>query len=115
QGNGELAEAQSMLALGSVGLALEAFRRIQRQQPNSADALAGIASCYAAMGRYDLARSNDEAALALAPTSPALLNALADALDHQGKGDQAEAARADAARLATSSPAVSPTLTKAAG
>ena len=79
QGNGDLAEAQSMLRLGNVGLALEAFRRIQRQQPTSADAFAGIASCYAAMGRYDLAQSNDEAALAFAPSNSALLNALADA------------------------------------
>jgi tetratricopeptide (TPR) repeat protein len=114
QGSGDLAEAKSMLALGSVGLALEAFRRVQRQQPTSADAFAGIASCYAAMGRYDLARSNDEAALALAPSNPALLNALADVLDRQGKGNEATAARAEAARLANSAKAVSPTPANAA-
>ena len=57
-GGGLLADARAQLALGSVGLALESFRKLQREQPESADTYAGIAACYATMGRYDLARAN---------------------------------------------------------
>jgi len=95
-GSGDLAEAKSLLALGSVGLALEAFRKTLRDQPSSAEAMAGVAACYAAMGRYDLAQSNYEAALAVAPHDPRLLTALADSLDRQGKSSEAAKARAEA-------------------
>src|SRR5438105_2640686 len=74
---GLLNEARGQLALGNVGLALETFRTLQREQTDSADAFAGIAACYAAMGRYDLARLNYELALAYAPEDPRLLTALA--------------------------------------
>ena len=78
---GLLGQGRAQLALGNPGLALETFRTLQRQQPESADAFAGIAACYAAMGRYDLARANYEFALASAPTDRNLLNALASSLD----------------------------------
>ena len=52
-----LADAAAQLALGNVGLALEGFRKALREQPDSADAYAGIANCYEAMGRFDLART----------------------------------------------------------
>ncbi len=71
QGGGSLAEAQGQLALGNTGLALEGFRKVLRTEGDSADAYAGIARSYAAMGRNDLARVNYEAALALAPRDPA--------------------------------------------
>ena len=38
-----IAEARGQLALGNVGLALEAFRIAWREDPNSTDALAGMA------------------------------------------------------------------------
>ena len=41
-----------MLALGNVGLALTSFRIAAREDPNSVDALAGIAASYDQMGRY---------------------------------------------------------------
>src|SRR5437868_15278773 len=66
-GGGDLAQAETLLALGSVGLALEGFRKTLRDQPSNAEAMAGIGACYAAMGRYDLAETNYEAALAQAP------------------------------------------------
>src|SRR5881397_3735616 len=88
-----------MLALGNVGLALEAFRRIQREQPASAEAFAGIAACYASMGRYDLERANYEFALAYAPNDPAFLSALANSLERLGESDQAAQVRSEAARL----------------
>ena len=44
-GSGVLAEATGQLALGNVGLALEGFRKALREQPNNAEAYAGIAKC----------------------------------------------------------------------
>jgi hypothetical protein len=103
---GLLDQARGQLALGNVGLALESFRTLQREQPDSADALAGIAACYASMGRYDLARLNYELALAYAPQDPRLLTALASSLAHLGEGDLAAEVQAEAARV--SSPAATP-------
>ena len=98
-GSGVLAEATGQLVLGNVGLALEGFRKALREQPNSAEAYAGIAKCYEAMGRYDLAQSNYEAALALAPDSPKLLTAVAVTLDQQGEKNAAQMARQEAAAV----------------
>lgn len=92
---GLLAEGRAQLALGNAGLALETFRTLQRQQPESADVFAGIAACYAAMGRYDLARTNYEFALAYAPNDRNLLNALASSLDRLGRAEQATQIRAE--------------------
>jgi tetratricopeptide (TPR) repeat protein len=75
--NEQIAFARGQLTMGGVGLALEAFRKAAREQPDNVDALAGIADSYAAMGRYDLARRYYEAALALAPRDPTLLQAVA--------------------------------------
>jgi hypothetical protein len=114
---GLLDQARGQLALGNVGLALESFRTLQREQPDSADALAGIAACYASMGRYDLARLNYELALAYAPQDPRLLTALASSLAHLGDGDLAAEVQAEAARLsstaATPAPVAQPAVTAA--
>jgi tetratricopeptide (TPR) repeat protein len=75
-GSDELAYGRAQLRLGNVGTALEAFRKVQRQQPDNAEALAGIADSYTAMGRDDVARRYYEAALAMAPDDPALLKAV---------------------------------------
>jgi tetratricopeptide (TPR) repeat protein len=95
-----LAQARAQLAFNSVGLALETFRQIQREQPESAEVFAGIAACYAAMGRYDLERANYEYALAYAPHDAALLSALASSLDRLGEREQATQVRAEIARMA---------------
>lgn len=110
-----LADATGQLALGNVGLALEGFRKTLREQPNSPEAYAGIAKCYEAMGRFDLARSNYEAALALTPQNSQLLTAVAVALDQQGNAQAASVARQDAAaaqsasRLQMPQPRIDPT------
>src|SRR5258708_390247 len=98
---GLLAEARGQLAMGAVGLALESFQTLQREQPNSSDAYAGIAACYAAMGRYDLTRKNYELALAFEPDDPALLQALASTLDKLGEAEQAAQVRTEARMAAT--------------
>ena len=105
-GADRLADARGQLALGNVGLATEAFRKVIREQPDNVDAYAGLAACYDAMGRYDLARQNYEAALALAPRSPALLDALAVTLDKQGLREEAAQVRAEVADLAAASAAL---------
>ena len=78
-----VAEARGQFALGNVGLALEAFRKAAREDPESADAFAGIAACYDRMARFDLSRRNYEIALAIAPGDPRLLGSLAESLDAQ--------------------------------
>ena len=103
-GGGLLADAQAQLALGDVGIALETFRTLSRQQPENPDAYSGIAACYAAMGRYDIARQNYELALAYAPNDPALLTALASSLERLGEADQAAQVRIEAARLRAGTP-----------
>ena len=108
-----IAQGRAQLALGNVGLALETFRKAQREQPPSADTFAGIAACYAAMGRYDIARANYEFALAYAPSDQNLLTALANSLDQLGENTQAAQVRAEAARLAAA-PAPTPPAVQAA-
>jgi hypothetical protein len=97
RGGDDLAVARGLLRLGNVGLALEAFRKVQRDRPSDPAALAGIGDCYSAMGRLDLAQSSYEAALALAPKSPSLLNGLAQVLEREGQGARAVAVRVEAA------------------
>jgi hypothetical protein len=107
-GSALLADASGQLAIGNVGLALEGFRKALREQPNSADAYAGLARAYEAMGRFDLARSNYEAALALAPRDPVLLTGVADSMDQQGNTAAAALARREAAAVISSMPVAQP-------
>lgn len=101
QGNGDLAAARGQLLLGNVGLALEAFRKLQRAQPENVDVLAGIAECYSAMGRNDLARANYEAALAIEPRNSELLRGFAAVLDRSGQHADTAEVRREAARVQT--------------
>lgn len=99
RGSPMVQEGRSLLAMGSIGLALEAFRKSLRDDPASnVQALAGIAACYERMGRWDLARANYEAALAIEPTNEILLNTFAASLDQQGRHREATALRAEIAR-----------------
>jgi hypothetical protein len=88
-----IALAQGQLALGNVALALEEFRRSEREAPNSVAALSGMAECYRQMGRLELTHRYYEQALAIAPDDPALYAALAAALDQDGKSEAARALR----------------------
>lgn len=105
-GGSHLALARGQLALGNVGLALEGFRIALREQPGSIEALAGIAACYSTMGRFDLARQNLEAALAISPNDPGLLSALAISLDRQGLQEEAAEVRAEVTQLQSASAAL---------
>jgi len=105
-GGPQLAQAKAQLALGNIGLAIEAFRVVSREQPGSTEALAGLAACYSAMGRFDLARQYYESALAISPNDPALLSALAAALESQGMRAEAAEVRAEVAQLRAASEAL---------
>lgn len=98
-----LADAKGQLAIGNVGLALEGFRKAARDNPDNPEAFAGMAACYEAMRRYDLAESKYQEALALAPHSPVLLARLAATLDQQGKAEAAASVRGEIAQLASAS------------
>src|SRR5262245_13682247 len=67
--NFRVAEGNAQLALGNVGLAIEAYRKALREQPDSVDAMLGLAACYDRMGRADLSRRHYEMALAVNPTN----------------------------------------------
>jgi len=108
-----IAEAQQQLALGNVALALESYRKALRDQPDSVEAMLGIANSYDRMARFDVSRRYYESALAIVPTDTGVLNALAQSLDLQGRADEAMAVRREigvrlAAPLQSPSPYRSP-------
>ncbi len=82
-------EGHAQLALGNVGLALEAYRKALREQPESVDAMIGLAACYDRMGRFDLSRRHYEMALAVTPTDTDIYSLFAQSLEVQGQRDEA--------------------------
>ena len=102
-----IAEARGQLAIGNVGLALEGFRKAEREDPTSVEALAGMAQCYDLMGRYDVSRRHYERALALAPRNAGLLGLFAASLDRQGLIAEAGSVRREIAALAVVEPPAS--------
>lgn len=95
-GSPAIAEGRGLLAMGSVGLAIEAFHKALREQPDSIEALAGLAECYDQMGRHDLSQAKYEAALAIAPKDPTLLRTFAASLERQGRYAEAKQLRGEA-------------------
>lgn len=92
-----LAEGVAQLALGNVGLALEAYRKALREDPNSVEAMVGLATCYDRMGRADLSRRHYEMALAATPRDFELYGAFAESLDSHGQRTEAARVRAELA------------------
>ena len=92
-----VAEGNSQLALGNVGLAIEAYRKALREQPDSVDAMMGLATCYDRMGRADLSRRHYEMALAVDPANTNVYSQLAQSLDAQGQSDEAARVKAELA------------------
>lgn len=90
-----VAEARGHFALGNIALAAEGFRKAMREDPESVDALNGLAACYDRMGRFDLSRGYYERALALAPDDARLYANLATSLVLQGKKAEAAEVRAE--------------------
>ena len=107
---GGLADAKGQLALRNVGLALEGFRTVLRDNPGSSEAAVGIAHCYEQMGRFDLSRKWFETALASAPEDEAVLGAFADSLQRQGKLSEAASVRSELAGLGAPRPGQLPSV-----
>lgn len=95
--NFRVAEGNAQLALGNVGLAIEAYRKALREQPESVEAMVGLASCYDKMGRFDLSRRHFEMALAVAPANTELYSLFAQSLEAQGQADEAARVKAELA------------------
>ena len=87
--NFRVAEGNSQLALGNVGLAVEAYRKALREEPDSVDAMLGLAACYDRMGRTDLSRRHYEMALAVNPANTNTYSLFAQSLDAQGQREEA--------------------------
>lgn len=73
------------LAAGNAGLAIDAFRRALRADPNSIDSLNGLGVAYDRIGRFDLSRRYYEQALGLDPNSAMVLHNLGYSLALQGR------------------------------
>src|SRR5215212_7068157 len=86
---GRIAEAYGNLALGNVALAIESFRKALREQPDSVEAMVGLAGSYDQMARFDLSRRYYESALAIVPADTRVLTAFARSLDVQGESVEA--------------------------
>ena len=111
----EQAEFQRRRRGRNVALALESYRKASREDPGSVQALLGMATCYDMMRRFDLSRRNYEAALALAPASPEILNRFASSLDQQGAAIEAAEVRQEialrAARAASNTTVIASAVT----
>lgn len=95
--NSRVAEGNAQLALGNVGLAIEAYRKALREQPDNVDAIMGLATCYDRMGRPDLSRRHYEMALAVEPANTDVYSHFASSLDAQGQRDEAARVKAELA------------------
>lgn len=83
------AHGKSLLAQNKLPEALQSFRQALLQDPDSAEALNGMAVCYDRLGRFEDSRTHYEMALGIDPTSPVLLNNYGLSLFLQGKGEEA--------------------------
>lgn len=92
-----VAEGNGQLALGNVGLAIEAYRKALREHPDNVEAMMGLATCYDRMGRPDLSRRHYEMALAVEPANTNVYAQLAQSLDAQGQVDEAARVKAELA------------------
>ncbi len=95
--NVRVAEGNAQLALGNVALAIEAYRKALREQPNNVEAMIGLASCYDRMGRSDISRRHYEMALAVDPANTEIYSHFAQSLDAQGQRDEAARVKAELA------------------
>ena len=95
--NFRVAEGNGQFALGNIGLALEAYRKALREEPQNVDAMIGMAACYDRMGRFDLSRRHYEMALAAQPADTEIYALFAQSLDVQGKRDEAARVKSELA------------------
>ena len=95
--NVRVAEGNAQFALGNVALAIEAYRKALREQPDSIEAMIGLAHCYDRMGRPDVSRRHYEMALAVDPANTDIYSLFAESLEAQGQRDEAARVKAELA------------------
>lgn len=113
-GKDALARGDLLFSRGEHALALDAYRRAMRQDPNDAHALNGVAISYAAIGRHDLARDYFELALARAPMDERIHRNFARSLAAQGLRGEANALLAEIGQGVTPGSTRRPTLAQLA-
>lgn len=84
-----LARGREHLAAGRYGLAIAEFRNATKADPNSIEALNGLAAAHDHIGRFDVSAIHYERALALDPSSAQTLNNIGFSHMLQGKFDLA--------------------------
>lgn len=94
------ARGKADFAAGRYGLAIERFRMAMGEQPDSIEAVNGLAAAYDQIGRFDLAERYYRRALAMDPNSAQTLNNLGYSMLMQGKADTALALFRDATQRA---------------
>ena len=90
-----MVQGRALFARGEYALAIEEFRKVVREDPNSAAGYNALASAYDMIGRFDLASRNYELALAHAPDDGRIYRNMARSLRMQGREGEAEALLAD--------------------
>jgi len=101
-----LARGRAHLVAGRYGLAIASFRKVVKTNPNSVEALNGLAAAYDHIGRYDVAAVHYERALALNPNSAQTLNNIGFSQMLQGKFDLATVFLRDAQQRDHGDPAI---------
>ncbi len=88
-----LAQGRMLAGRGEHALAIDAYRKALRANPDDVQAYRGLAASYDAIGRFDLGGRYHELALAIAPRDPALREDMALSLEHQDRRADADVLR----------------------
>jgi len=88
-----LAQGRMLAGRGEHALAIDAYRKALRADPDNVKAYRGLAASYDAIGRTDLGGRYHELALALSPRDPALREEMAQSLERQDRPQDAAVLR----------------------
>lgn len=94
-GNASLARAELFLGKADYGLAIDEYRKVLRDTPDSAAAIQGLAISYDRLQRFDLSDRYFQQALALSPRDQGVYRAYAASLRSQGRTEEAANLSAD--------------------
>ena len=114
-GNATLARAALFLDKADYGLAIDEYRKVLRDTPDSTAAIQGLAICYDRLQRFDLSDRYFQEALALSPRDQGVYLAYAASLRSQGRTDDAAHLSADMQLMLAANEPPSDTQTPVAG
>lgn len=104
EGGARLVQGRMLAGRGEHALAIDAYRKALRADPDNVNAYRGLAASYDAIGRFDLGGRYHELALAIAPRDPVLREEMAGSLDRQDRREDARILRQER----TASAAIAP-------